>query len=76
MIEGNTSKQRHSPCYPPPFIDDPLLGCHVQSVIVLHSRGLNGQKLGTSLLQKTLPEGSTLQQSLPHANFIFPKALF
>jgi predicted esterase len=63
---------RHN--YPDPVVAGPKSGQHLNSFIVLHGRGSNGELFGNQLLQTSTPEGDTLQDTFPHAKFIFPTA--
>lgn len=60
--------------HPEPFVVAPK-GDQIQSFILLHGLGSNGEKFGTGLLQTgCTSQGQKLQDVFPDAKFIFPTA--
>jgi predicted esterase len=60
--------------FPPPLIVQPK-SKHVQTFILLHGLGSNGEKFGTELLDTGISSsGKSLSELYPGARFIFPTA--
>ena len=66
------AKRNETPRSLAPFVVQPT-SVHIQSVILLHGLGSNGEKFGTELLETSITSnGLSLPQLLPGAKFIFP----
>ncbi|CAK3799082.1 Acyl- thioesterase [Lecanosticta acicola] len=63
-----------APQYPPPLVIQPTSGTHLQSFLILHGRGSNGEKFGLEMIQTTIPGFETLPDAFPNAKFVFPTA--
>lgn len=71
-----TSSSRLKPGEFPPLISiSPLSSPHKLTIIILHGRGFNAEKFHSPLLTSLSSNSSvSLQESLPHARFVFPTA--
>ena len=61
--------------FPPPVIVPPLQLPHLNTLIILHGRGDNGENFRRPLLHHPIPTYDTIRKALPQTKFVFPTSL-